>query len=42
MAKTDIKYQCGCRFITVSLEEAVKHAEKTGHTLTVLGTIKPS
>lgn len=42
MANVSINYNCGCGFGVGRLEEAVKHSDATGHTITVLGTIKPS
>lgn len=41
MAKFNIKYNCGCGYITNSFAEAVKHVDAKKHTLTVLGIIKP-
>ena len=49
MASVEIKITCGCGFKTESskvksgittLEEAVKHCEKTTHTLTINGLVK--
>jgi hypothetical protein len=42
MAIVNIIYHCGCEFSTTAIEEAVKHANTTKHTLDVLGGIKPS
>jgi hypothetical protein len=39
--KSQINYQCGCRYKTADYKEAVEHARTTGHTLTVQGTIRP-
>lgn len=35
-----IQYNCGCRFNTHKEAEAVDHVQKTGHTITALGSIK--
>lgn len=40
MATVNIKVPCGCGYTATNLEEAVRHADETGHTLTVLGTVK--
>ena len=40
MAKLEVEYNCGCGFTTTKESEAVDHANKTGHTLSVLGAIK--
>ncbi len=42
MARTSNSYNCGCGYHTTSLEAAEGHSDKTGHTITVLGTIRPS
>lgn len=39
MVITKVVYQCGCGFKSDSKEPAVEHVRKTGHTLTVYGTI---
>lgn len=41
MAKTNIKFQCGCGYTTNNYLEAAIHADSTSHTLTVLGTVHP-
>lgn len=38
---TKLRATCGCGFASPSLLEASKHAEETGHLLTVTGTIRP-
>ena len=38
-ATIKITYTCGCGFKTEELDEAVEHAEKRNHSLTVMGTI---
>lgn len=40
MASKDIHYNCGCEFSTTKLEEALEHADSTGHSLTIVGSIK--
>lgn len=42
MARTSNSYNCGCGYHTTSLEEAESHADRTGHNMTVLGTVHPS
>lgn len=44
MAKTTLRISCGCNSDTTpalfnTIVEAEKHADQTGHILTVLGTI---
>jgi hypothetical protein len=34
-----IKIYCGCQFVTSEIDEAQAHANQTGHTLIVQGTI---
>jgi len=31
--KTQIRFNCGCGHQSTSLEEAVEHVQKTGHTI---------
>ena len=38
--RTQLSANCGCGFKTTQLEEAFAHAEKTGHTMSVLGEIR--
>jgi len=41
VAEVNIKYACGCGFSTTDIQEAINHAEKTGHTITsITGYIK--
>jgi len=42
MAITVVRFNCGCRFKTEKVAEAVAHVEKTGHTLEVRGDMKSS
>ena len=42
MAIVDINYGCGCGVNKKTFEEAVKHADESGHIMTVAGTIKPT
>jgi hypothetical protein len=42
MAITVVRFNCGCRFKTEKVAEAVAHVEKTGHTLEVRGYMKSS
>jgi hypothetical protein len=37
----NINYNCGCGFTTIYLREATDHTITTGHTLHVLGSIRP-
>jgi len=42
VAEVNIKYACGCGFTTYTLQKAIDHVEKTGHTISaIVGTIKP-
>ncbi len=41
MARTSSSYNCGCGYHTTSLEAAEGHSDKTGHNMTVLGTVRP-
>lgn len=40
MALVDIKYSCGCGWNTKNPVDAVNHVDKTGHTITIFGTVK--
>ena len=40
MATVKVKYNCGCRYSTTDVEEAVQHSNQQGHTLTAVGTIE--
>ena len=40
MATVKVKYHCGCGYSTDKVEEAVKHSDEKGHTLTAGGTIE--
>lgn len=35
-----LKVNCGCMFTTRDLNEALRHAEKTGHTLHISGEVR--
>jgi len=41
MARSIFQYSCGCGLIFGTLEAAVEHCDKTCHTLTVSGQVKP-
>ena len=41
MAKSTVKFQCGCGFRTGNPLEAAIHADSKGHTLDVLGSVQP-
>lgn len=41
MAKSDVKFRCGCGFITGNPLEAALHSDSEGHTLDALGRIQP-
>jgi len=41
MAKSSVKFHCGCGFITDNPLEAAIHVDSTGHTLDVYGRIQP-
>lgn len=40
MATKLVSYNCGCGFKAQSVEEAVKHSDQLGHTLTAHGDIR--
>jgi len=40
MASVKLNISCGCGFKATTLEEAIKHCEKTGHCLTILGAVR--
>ncbi len=42
MADIQIKYACGCGKRSGSLEAACRHADEAGHTVPVIGEIRPS
>jgi hypothetical protein len=42
MSIVNINYACGCRFQCKTVEEAIFHADLSGHEINVLGTVKPS
>jgi hypothetical protein len=39
LAKLNIVYNCGCRFLTHDINEAIKHCDETGHDMSVHGII---
>lgn len=39
---SQVKYACGCQFVTTMAIEAGKHVVETGHTMHVAGTIAPT
>lgn len=41
MAKSTVKFHCGCGYTTDNYLEAALHVDSTGHTLDVLGKIQP-
>lgn len=41
MAKSKVKFHCGCGYTTDNYLEAALHTDSTGHTLDVLGVIQP-
>ena len=41
MAIVAVKYTCGCKFSTASIEAAVRHSNERKHTLTAYGLIRP-
>lgn len=41
MAKSTVKFNCGCGYTTDNYLEAALHVDSTGHTLGVLGEIQP-
>lgn len=41
MAKSKVKFQCGCGYSTDNYLEAALHVDSTGHTLDVLGQVRP-
>lgn len=42
MARSTIRFHCGCGFTTTNPLEAAIHADSTGHTLDVQGLVKPN
>lgn len=42
MAKSEVKFGCGCGFITDNPLEAALHCDSEEHTLTVLGRVLPT
>lgn len=41
MAKSTVKFHCGCGFTCDNPLEAAIHVDSTGHTLDVTGIVKP-
>ena len=41
MAKSTVKFQCGCGFKTPNPLEAAIHADSKSHTIDVLGSVLP-
>lgn len=39
--QTNIVFNCGCGFKTIIEETALEHVNKSGHVMTVAGSIKP-
>lgn len=40
MASVTIDYNCGCGYHTKDLEAAREHADSSGHSLTVVGSVR--
>lgn len=41
MAKSNVRFLCGCGFTCTNPLEAAVHCDSTGHTLDVMGKIQP-
>ena len=41
MAKSTVKFHCGCGYTTDNPLEAALHVDSTGHSLDVLGRVQP-
>ena len=41
MAKVTTRVSCGCGYGTGSLEEAKGHSDRSGHQMTILGSVVP-
>lgn len=41
MAKSVIRFNCGCGYATDNYLEAALHVDSTGHTMGVLGEVQP-
>ena len=41
MAKSTVRYNCGCGYTCTNPLEAALHVDSTGHTMDVLGKIQP-
>ncbi len=41
MAKVATDTSCGCGYRTRSLEEASKHSDRSGHKMSILGSVAP-
>jgi len=41
MAKSTVKFNCGCGYTATNPLEAVLHVDSTGHTMEAVGELRP-